>query len=298
MRYYIVVDGGGTKTEAVLFSEVGKIISYGKSGSGNALLSTENIASSNVKQAIDEALEKGGIQFSQVEICNLFIPGFKACVDTLYNQIGIECKICSEIDGLIYSCHNGGNGIVVLSGTGSFCFSYIDGEICSVGGWGHLFGDEGSGYYIGMKALQTAAKMFDMNIENKFTNMVNRAYGVSAFKDVTKKVYGVANSREVIASLCEDVCKLAKAGDKYALSIVDEAMGECAKMAVDCYNKSKMSGKAEVALSGGVSSAGEVVLDSFKRKLNEKSCGKLVYCENHCSVLQGQVEYTLMNNKK
>src|SRR6185436_12121197 len=51
---------------------------------------------------------------------------------------------------------------LVLSGTGSCCFGQTaDGGKAKVGGWGHILGDKGSGYEIGLRGLKAVVYYFD-----------------------------------------------------------------------------------------------------------------------------------------
>ena len=80
MRKYLVVDSGGTKSVAAVFNETGQILGRGLAGGGNAGLSSYKIALGNVLKASNAALDEANVFASEVEYCNLFIPGFRECL--------------------------------------------------------------------------------------------------------------------------------------------------------------------------------------------------------------------------
>lgn len=295
MKKYLVVDSGGTKSIAAVFTETGQILGRGLAGGGNAGLSSYKIALGNVLKACDEALDEANVFASEIEFCNLFIPGFYECLEEFEEIIGIKSKIMHESDELKFSAFKDEDGIVVLAGTGSFATAYIGNKHYTVGGWGTLMGDEGSGYHIGIMALRECARNYDDNKRTPLLAEVMKYFEIDDFVVLRRAIYRESNQREKAASLSPLVCQLAATGDEASKRILDEATKEMATLAYRVYLKSGSNRRLPVALTGGVHKAGSIVVDLFRQKVDEISRGQLFYIENKLDVIYGAVLKTLFD---
>lgn len=117
-------------------------------------------------------------------------------------------------------------GILLLSGTGSVAYGVNDrGEALQVGGWGYLFGDEGSGYWIGMEALRTMMHEADgtQRYGSHLPQRVCETLGFKRAQDVILWLYGDKTPRtREIAALAQIVLDEASNDDR-AAQIVEEA---------------------------------------------------------------------------
>ena len=159
MKYYLGIDGGGTKTTAVICDEncnfissfVGESINFNSVGTktarenlraiadgvtqgGNIRPDAVFIGMSAISERADDALTK--------ELCDdIFDCGNITMDSDVF--IGIEAMRCD------------GAAAMVISGTGSMAAGRLaDGEIIHTGGWGYILGDEGSGYAMALDAIK------------------------------------------------------------------------------------------------------------------------------------------------
>ena len=147
---FLCVDGGGTKTEALLADTTGNILGRGLAGGTNALSVGKNQATQSALKAVQDALHFAGGQ--PVKLLHLFIPGFSQCFPL---DLPMAQKLSSDSANAYYGALGQPGGIVLLAGTGSFAVCYgAEGSQTSAGGWGAMLGEEGAGYGIGRRAVR------------------------------------------------------------------------------------------------------------------------------------------------
>ncbi|MDD4000257.1 MAG: BadF/BadG/BcrA/BcrD ATPase family protein [Bacilli bacterium] len=296
MRNYLVVDGGGTKTLAVVCDETGKILGKGLAGGSNASLSSCQKALDNLLGACNTALRNAKLEASDIVFGNLFIPGFKICLEEFEKKIKIKSVIIPESEALKYSAFRNEDGIVVLSGTGSFSTAFIGENKYSVGAWGDILGDEGSGYDIGLRALKECTKLYDDKKESRLLDEVAKFYEVEDFLNLRVTLNNAKERREKIASLSPLVCRLASEGEDSSIKIIEKATDELASLAYRAYLKSGSKARLPVTLTGGVKKAGSVIIKPFKEKILKVSKGKLYYSDNNLDIIYGAILKTLKDD--
>jgi N-acetylglucosamine kinase len=117
-----------------------------------------------------------------------------------------------------------GWGVVMLSGTGSFCKGRNSrGEEKHVGGWGPLVGDEGSGYDIAREAIAAAVRAHESRGPvTRLGDMILASLELDSFADLKKRLYRPPIKRHVVAGLAPLVFEAAEAGDAVAGEILDD----------------------------------------------------------------------------
>lgn len=118
----------------------------------------------------------------------------------------------------------GGPGVLLLSGTGSMVWAGNGHDSLRVGGWGELFGDEGSAHWIGREGLSLAAQALDGRRPDaqSLAQAVLAATGTDAERLITW-AFGRTDRRAAVAGIARAVCAAAEAGDPVALSLIDQA---------------------------------------------------------------------------
>lgn len=162
------------------------------------------------------------------------------------------------------------DGINVVSGTGSICYGERAGQHVRVGGWGELFGDEGSGYWIGMRGLQQFSRMSDGRLgEGPLLDLMRTRLGLAADLDlVALTILRWRRDRRRVAALSTVVTEAADRGDEQAGEILRDAAAELVSL-VDTARHRLGFTEGEtvpVSYSGGVFSA-PTVKDEFVRLL-------------------------------
>lgn len=293
MQKFLVIDSGGSKTIAVIFDKNGHILGQGLSKGGNSYSVGEENAISNVLSAYENARKKAMVEANEIKKTYLFIPGFRTCLEK-FNQItGLNAEIKNEIDELKFASFENENGIIILSGTGSFGCAFVDGKQISIGGWGDLLGDEGSAYDIGLTFLKKCIKLYDCEIESRAIEQVLNFYGLNDLIELRHKFSNSQKTREEIGALAKLVTDLAEKNLKIAKDTLFECIDKLVDMSIILYDKSKLDVECNVALFGGVKKAGNVVTDYFANQLIEASHGKLKYYDCKQKPYQGGIKMML-----
>jgi N-acetylglucosamine kinase len=161
-------------------------------------------------------------------------------------------------------------GVVIISGTGSIAVGYHpSGRIARASGWGHLLGDEGSGYFIALRGLNAATRAHDGR--GPTTTLVDRlpeAIDVPKLEDLANRIYLEGWTAPEVAALAPVVLKTAEQGDEQALAIVTEAGMELALAArVVIEELGMVKDTFEVVLSGGIFKGSPRMVEIIQQEL-------------------------------
>ena len=162
-RYVLALDGGGTKTAVALADDEGNFQLLPSAGGINAVDNPD--WQRNLDAALAPVFELG-VEIAFVRI-GMPAHGESRALDKDYHEaitarlgprVGISNDVFMAYDGAFAT----GEGVLALAGTGSMAVTIDrDGVYRRSGGFGHDFGDEGSAYWIGRKALQIASWAVD-----------------------------------------------------------------------------------------------------------------------------------------
>lgn len=291
-RLFLALDGGGTKTVALLCDETGRVLGFGLSGPGNPLSAGDEQAAGHAEEAVLQALGLHGI--GEIVHCRLYIPGFSRCMPLFSAKFpGLDANVCSDSMSAYYSCIGKPGGIVVLSGTGSFALGIDEfNKHYTAGGWGHLLGDEGSGYHIGRMALQALLRNQEEGLPpTGLDSEIMQSFHAAQPRDVIRAVYGPGFDRPKMASLCILVGRAAGRGEKDALLILDRA-AEALCLLAQTVQKRMGLVKGPVGLTGGVINLGKLISVPFENKLHN-SCPGLSFVKQRYSPLVGGMLHLL-----
>ena len=158
MAYYIAIDGGGTKTEAVLCTGDGGIICRTLAGSTNPNDVGAAESGARLRRAADTlraALPVG----ERVTALFAGVSGATGNIHALESALaGAADKVTVGNDALCLLATAGrGDAVCLIAGTGSVCFVRCGGVLHRIGGWGYLIDGGGGGYDIGRDALSAGA---------------------------------------------------------------------------------------------------------------------------------------------
>ena len=170
MKYRIGIDGGGTKTLGVLITENGDILGYKEAGPSNFLSVGLDETVKNLETVIYGLCMDQGLSLKDVKIgMGLAGVGREKDKETLKEALqsrNFDFVVDTDVVAALMAATEGGDGVVVIGGTGSIAYGIRGGKTVRVGGWGYLLGDEGSGYYIGKRAMIEACRSYDGRSEN------------------------------------------------------------------------------------------------------------------------------------
>ena len=176
-------------------------------------------------------------------------------------------RIENDVRLALEGAHSGKPGIVFLNGTGTMAMGKDEtGKLWRSDGWGEYVGDMGSGYFIGRKILQIAFKEYDGRItgDTRLLEMVMEKAGLTDIREMLP-LLSKDISRSYIASLSTVASEAAKLGDKFAESILDEAVGEMI-MTLEAVGAGFSEKTIPVSFAGGTFNS-DYVLDAFKNRV-------------------------------
>jgi N-acetylglucosamine kinase-like BadF-type ATPase len=261
---YLGVDAGGTKTALVLVDREGAIKATHLAPGAYYLTIGLDALAKLLAEAVNAVLAKAGLRHEAIEFAFFGIPGFgedSSLSDALarlpQQYLAADAYLCGNdmICGWAGSllCRD---GISVVAGTGSICYGERGDATARCGGWGELFSDEGSAYWIACHGLNLFARMSDGRTERgPFYDIVRQELGIAEDLDLCGHIYTrLGGDRAKIAQLSKLVTTAAERGDLQAIAIIRQAAEELALL-VDVTRRRLGFTAAEpvpISYSGGI----------------------------------------------
>ncbi len=278
-RLWLGVDGGGTNCRAAIVDANALVCGEGRAEAANFLRVGLEAAIKHIKIAVDEACKHAGTEPSKITTACVGLAGVshpdhhRRMLAALKQVLPIP-KIALETDARVALAGATGNepGIVIIAGTGSIACGINDrGRFARAGGWGPTMGDEGSGSYIGRRALEAVVMAYDYRGEpTGMMEPVLRHFGVASPPELPPVIYdSPAEVVGKIAQLSRIVVTAAQEGDKVAMKILKDAADELARAAIAVIEQLRMENDTfRVAYVGGVFEAGELILAPLREEIH------------------------------
>jgi N-acetylglucosamine kinase-like BadF-type ATPase len=267
--YVVGVDVGGTKTQAVVMDERGRVLGWGKSGPGNPTRVSLQVMRASLHQAIAEALAASNIPHEAVAATCLGVAGargYRPWIAETIGQldVGGEIIVVGDVEIAFAAAIAKPIGVIIIAGTGSSAFGVgSQGETAVAGGRGYLVGDEGSAYDIGRAGIQAALRAFDgRGPDTALLARLVDFYQLADVEQIIPTLYHTpaSSNRTRISDFAPVVVQTARAGDAISLKILARAGRELGLTGLAVARKLGLCGQAfELALVGGVFRAGEFV---------------------------------------
>ena len=273
------VDGGGSKTEAVIMDAALRIIGEGRSGPSNPLRVGITAAAAAVREAIDSACAMAKLRRADLVAAEIGLAGARRkelrerMRETLATLSIGDVQVVTDADIAMYGATDGAPGVVVIAGTGSICCGInARGKSFCAGGWGPIAGDEGAGAWLARRALRAVAHASDgRGPETLLTELACSYFHVSTPDDLTTAIYAPTITNERLAGFGRDVVEAAKRKDAVALEIVVDGGTELGLAAVAVIRHLQMErDRFQIAYVGGVfRSAGELILNPLRNEVKK-----------------------------
>lgn len=284
-RYVLGIDGGGTRTRAVIADETGYICGFGKAGPSNYNDVGLDVARANVLSAVYAAHAEANLNGDLCAAAFLGMAGMVSNRDReLIEMIAAELPLRNDaFIGADHDCRialagglSGRPGIVVIVGTGSSVYGRnSQGEDWRSGGWGYLISDEGSGYWLGLQALRLTVMHFDGRIEAKdLAWRVMQELQIVDPQDIMNRIYVPPLSKAEIAALGPLVIEFSQQGNPYAQQLIQQGVEDVAKCVLAVAHRLNLN-KPEIVITGGLASLGEPILGPLRASI----CGHLCDCQ-------------------
>ena len=271
------VDGGGTKTRAVIADSRQRVLGEAVAGPSNPLRVGLSDAAAAIKEAIDKACAEAGVQRSEIRAAEIGLAGvrrgdLRVRMREALSGLGIgSLEVVTDSDIALFGATGGEPGLVVIAGTGSICcgINARGRHFCS-GGWGPLAGDEGSGSWIARRALQAVAQASDgRGPKTRLAQAALDYFNSTTMDELALAIYAPSMTNERVAGLCRSVIEAAQADDEVAREIVLAAGRELGMAAAAVIRNLRLGEERfQVAYVGGVFAAGELVLEPLRRELS------------------------------
>ena len=253
------IDAGGTKTVALLADGDGRILAEGRAGGANLQTEGELQVEKVLHHVIEQATR--GSNITPAAVC-LGMAGVDREADgriirDIMRRLGHRSNTLIVNDALIALVAGAGPspGLVVISGTGSIAFGVSQrGLAARAGGWGPTLGDEGSGYWIGRRALEAVTREADgRGPRTALTRLVLDHFQLPRPQSLVSEIYHQPQGRRAIAALAPLVDGARADGDLVATEIMTEAADELARAAGSVISRLQMRGEQfPILLAGGM----------------------------------------------
>jgi N-acetylglucosamine kinase-like BadF-type ATPase len=237
---FLGVDGGGSKTAFLLLDDGGTVVAEVEAGTSYYQEEGVELVNHVLADGIGRICTMARIRPEQIERAFFGLPGYGEARQDIPRLNEIPESLLGHTR---YSCGNdmicgfagslaGHDGINVISGTGSMTYGERNGKGVRVGGWGELFGDEGSAYWIAVRGLNVFTRMSDGRIpRGPIYYAIKESLNVEEDFDVIDLIHRQwSGNRKAIAGLAKTIVNVASSGDPMASQIMTDASFELAEI--------------------------------------------------------------------
>jgi len=273
------VDGGGTKTGFVLLDADGFIVAdHRESGAYHLQIGLDGLRAM-LERGLASLWAQAGIGAGAIEHAFFGLPAhgedserqpqLDALPESLLGHRRYRCgndMVCTWAGALA-----GQDGIGLVAGTGAIGYGERRGASARASGWGELFGDEGSAYWVAIQGFNAFSRMCDGRLpRGPLYGMVMERFGLRSALDLCGRLMGPPPlERDQIAACSSLVSQAAAAGDTVALAILAAAADELSHVA-DALRVQLSFPPGEtvpVSYSGGLFNTGELLLAPLRARL-------------------------------
>lgn len=275
MRYHMAVDSGGTKCSAVLFDDEYRLLAHTVQGSVRTSTTPVSTCRANIRALVCALREQypgvssiatlhGALDRFIAENIAEYIP-----VERFYSES--ETRLCLAAAGI------DAPGLLCLSGTGQFS-SYVDasGEKReSMGAYGAMLYDEGSGYHIGRMALSAAIRYEESGgTPTSLHEAIRRLWEADTFREAVFRIGSATDGSGVIprvASLSRLVSEEADRGDRVAREILCSAGELLGRQMNGLIRRQHVPDTVPIAVAGGVFGGSSLLVDAFVQTVRKEN---------------------------
>jgi N-acetylmuramic acid 6-phosphate etherase len=260
-EYLLGIDGGGTKTLALLASANGATLGRGQAPSSNYHKVGKDAALAALDEAIRNAFADAQLALEPVAAICLGMSGVDRPEDLAVFQPWLadhhgqaKAVIVNDAELVLAAGTPDGWGVAAICGTGAICVGRNRaGERARADGWGNILGDAGSGYAIGLAALRAVMRAYDgRGNATALSAAILGHWSLETPVQIVHRVYTQQATPTEIAALAALVDKAAEQGDWMAIDIIRHAAAELVTTIHAVASRLAFSGPVPCGLAGGV----------------------------------------------
>lgn len=290
------IDAGGTASKGILLAEDGRLLAEAIAGPANYQVVGLKRAAEEIRKLLDQLCQAAKV--SEVDLLGVGLAGAgspedleKLRAEILPLKKASTCYLTDDGEIAVLGAHAGRPGLVVIAGTGSIVYGLgSDGRKVRAGGWGPLLGDEGSGFWIGLKAMQAIIKAAEQRgPATLLSELICQHLGIKQLRQLVPIVYQDRLPRRLIAALTPLVIQALTAGDQVASRIIDQGLAELA-LTVERVYQELGSVSLPTGVIGGLFNS-QQIYEIFRKKLGE--FGDYQVIRPHYSPVFGAAFYAL-----
>ena len=259
------VEGGGTKTAWVLVE---------RAADGLRVIDQGKLPPSNFRLTPPDRLRSIFGQLpTDVDRVGMFLAGCavddRQSLEMLCREIWPHAKIItgSDRDSGLAAALGRSDGIAVNAGTGASVTGRRGERIEKAGGWGHILGDTGGGYFLSLQALRLILREYDLHRgEAQFTANILRALSLNSRDELVR--WAQTADKMEIATLSPIVLEAARDGDPNVIKLIDEGAEMLAEYTAAVATRLGLLAP-KVILLGGLFSKESLYVAAFRRRLKK-----------------------------
>lgn len=283
--YIIGGDCGGTKSVFAVYRTDGEFLSEFTLGAANLLVHTE-LSLTTIFQGVKKAIAEteGTCKGIVLGIAGLDTSGLAEMLIQKLSGFNVPVYLINDAKLSLYAKLQGEDGILLVAGTGSIALAKYKGDFYRAGGWGHLLGDEGSGYWLGKKAYQQVS--YELDHEKEFSPFVKE------FIEWTGQETPMATIRSFYQLDKSEAAKaarfIAEREDEISINILNQAGLSLTELVKTLIQKAEITEVLPVAFSGSVLENNQRIAEQVEKTLG--SSFKQVNTKNN-KITQGAWYY-------
>jgi N-acetylglucosamine kinase-like BadF-type ATPase len=272
-RFLLGVDGGATKTLAGVLDLLHGSLHLGHGGPSNEDAVGAKAAVEALLEAAQEAIDGAGTETGQLSAAVLAIAGTDTDSVTrhVHRARGDSWIVVNDVVGAWATATGCAPGVAAIAGTGSNVFGVgEDGRSWRTGGWGHLLGDEGSGYWLGVESIRAALR--DRDASGPPTRLGEEAstfFDVPSIEALASLVYSKPLTKGEIAAFAVRTAKLAGEGDQVARELFARGAQLLGGQIVAVIAQTGLRGSFPVGLIGSAYKAGPVFMEPLEKRVRQ-----------------------------
>lgn len=225
-QLFIGIDGGGTKCRAVIYSPTRGVLGTGLGGPANPLHGLERTLES-IMVSTQQALQDAQLKLEQVHdlVAGLGLAGVN--LPALFDRISEwehpfkQMFLTTDLHTACIGAHEGADGAVIITGTGSCGFANVNGQCVNYGGHGFAQGDKGSGAWLGLEAIKAVLLDIDgLGPHTQLTEKFKLHFNSKSAMGIAEQIAGKPSSK--YAQLARLVIEAAEHNDAVAKAIVKD----------------------------------------------------------------------------